>query len=73
MLQFSSAQKIELHRLAKGNPRILEELLVELSSREYRLDEAFDRKLLDLDRRIHNAADLASAQVTDHLRKSEMN
>lgn len=46
----------QLHRLAKGNPRVLEELVIELASREYRLDGSFDRKLLDLDRRIHNAA-----------------
>lgn len=53
----------QLHRLAKGNPRVLEELVIELASREYRLDESFDRKLLDLDRRIHNAADMAAAQL----------
>ena len=52
-----------LHRLAKGNPRVLEELLIELASREYQLDESFDRKLLDHDRQIHNATDLAVAQL----------
>jgi hypothetical protein len=50
----------KLHRLAKGNPRILEELLTELGSREYRLDQSFDWKLLELDRRIHNVASLAA-------------
>jgi len=41
-----------LHRIARGNPRTLEELLIELSSRDYDLGDSFDRKLLDLDRRI---------------------
>jgi hypothetical protein len=50
----SRDQISRLHRLAKGNPRVLEELLIELGSREYRLDESFDWKLLELDRRIHN-------------------
>jgi hypothetical protein len=45
----------QLHRLSKGIPRMLEELVVELASREYRLDRSFDRKLLDLDRRIQNS------------------
>jgi hypothetical protein len=45
-----------LHSLAKGSPRVLEELFIELASREYELDDSFDRTLLDLDRRIHNAA-----------------
>jgi hypothetical protein len=62
-LELTSTQKMQLHRLAKGNPRVLEELLIELASRDYRLDQSFDRKLLDLDRRIHNAANLASAQL----------
>ena len=61
--QMSRNQISRLHRLAKGNPRVLEELLIELASREYQLDESFDRKLLDLDRRIHNAADVAAAQL----------
>jgi DNA-binding NarL/FixJ family response regulator len=50
----------QLHRLAGGNPRALEELLIELSSREYRLENTFDRRLLQLDRRIHNAAAIAA-------------
>lgn len=45
-----------LHRMAKGNPRALEELLIELSTREYHLDNAFERNLLELDRRIHQIA-----------------
>jgi len=43
----------ELHRISKGSPRILEELLVELASREYEMDGACGLDLLDLDRRIH--------------------
>jgi len=42
-----------LHRMSKGNPRILEELLIELSNRDYQMDSTFGRGLLDLDRRIH--------------------
>ena len=43
----------ELHRMSGGNPRILEELLIELAAREYRIDGSFGLDLLDLDRRIH--------------------
>jgi hypothetical protein len=52
----------QLHRIAGGNPRAVEELLVELSSREYRLENAFDHKLLELDRRIHDAAAIVAAR-----------
>lgn len=45
-----------LHRLSKGNPRILEELLIELSIRTYKMGTPFGRCLLDLDRRIHEIA-----------------
>lgn len=45
------------------NPRVLEELLIELAAREYRLENSFGRKLLDLDRRIHNAAVITAAQL----------
>jgi hypothetical protein len=38
----------QLHRIAGGNPRAAEELLIELSSREYRLEKGFGRKLLEL-------------------------
>lgn len=54
-------QMRQLHRIAGGNPRAVEELLNELSSRGYRLENAFDRKLLELDRRIHNAAATVAA------------
>ena len=53
----------ELHRLAGGNPRAVEELLIELASRDYNLDNSFERKLLDLDRRIHRTTDLVAAHV----------
>lgn len=43
----------ELHRMSGGNPRILEELLIELAAREYNIDSSFGLDLLDLDRRIH--------------------
>jgi hypothetical protein len=48
----------ELHGMSKGNPRVLEELLMELASREYKMDGQCGLDLLDLDRRIH-AIDLA--------------
>src|SRR5713101_1038774 len=48
----------ELHRMSEGNPRILEQLLSELASREYKMDSSFGLDLLDLDRRIHEV-DLA--------------
>jgi hypothetical protein len=43
----------ELHRMSEGNPRVLEELLVELAVREYKMDGPCGLDLLDLDRRIH--------------------
>jgi hypothetical protein len=54
-----------LHRLSRGNPRALEELLIEMSSRDYHLDALFGRKLLELDRRIHSATTLAAAQMSE--------
>lgn len=54
-----------LHRLSRGNPRALEELLIEVSSRNYRLDALPGRKLLELDRRIHVTTTLVSAQMSD--------
>jgi hypothetical protein len=42
----------ELYRLSKGNPRFLEELLIELSARHYRMD-SHGVDLLALDRKIH--------------------
>jgi hypothetical protein len=48
----------ELHKISGGNPRILEELLIELAARQYEMDSPFGLDLLDLDRRIHEV-DLA--------------
>jgi hypothetical protein len=43
----------QLHRMSGGNPRILEELLIELAAREYKMDSDFGLNLLELDRQIH--------------------
>ncbi len=43
----------ELHRMSHGNPRMLEELLIELAAREYKMDRSFGLDLLALDREIH--------------------
>jgi hypothetical protein len=48
---------VQLHRISKGVPRILEELVFELAAREYKIDTSFGR-LLELDRRIHEMAHL---------------
>jgi hypothetical protein len=55
----------ELHRMSGGNPRILEELLIELAAREYEIDSSFGLDLLDLDRRIHeiDVAIKAAAEI----------
>jgi hypothetical protein len=45
-----------LHRLSKGVPRLLEELLNELATRKYKIDSSFGWHLLELDRRIHEIA-----------------
>jgi hypothetical protein len=46
-----------LHHLCKGIPRVLEELLLELAAKEYKIDSSFGRHLLELDRRIREIAD----------------
>jgi hypothetical protein len=46
-----------LYQLSKGVPRTLEELLIELAARKYRMDSFSGRHLLELDRRIHEIAD----------------
>lgn len=52
-IQQDAAEHIAtIHRLSRGNPRLLEELLIELSARHYEMDKPFGRQLLDLDRRI---------------------
>ena len=43
----------ELHRISRGSPRILTELLVQLAAREYKIDSSLGLHLLDIDRRIH--------------------
>ena len=52
----AKAHMADLHRLSKGNPRLLEELLIELAARHYEMDTPFGRQLLNLDRRIHELA-----------------
>jgi hypothetical protein len=47
-----------LYAMSEGNPRILEELLIELAAREYKMDSSFGLDLLALDREIHEV-DLA--------------
>ena len=39
--------------MSRGNARILEELLVELAAREYKMDSSFGLNLLALDREMH--------------------
>lgn len=43
----------KLYQMSGGNPRILEELLIELGARKYKIDSSFGLDLLNLDRRIH--------------------
>jgi hypothetical protein len=54
----------ELYRMSGGNPRLLEELLIELAAREYNIDSSFGLELLDLDRRIHEIVASASQPMT---------
>lgn len=49
-----------LHHLSKGVPRILEELLIELAARKYKIDSSFGRHLIELDRRIHEIAEASA-------------
>jgi hypothetical protein len=58
----------ELHRISEGSPRILEELLVELASRKYKMDGVCGLNLLDLDRRIHEI-DLAIKTAVEERRR----
>lgn len=43
---------LQIHRLSKGVPRILEELLIEMAARRYEMNSAIGMQLLELDRRI---------------------
>ncbi len=52
----------ELHRLSARNPRMLEELLIELSARHYRM-VSFGLDLLALDRTIHELDTAIKAAV----------
>jgi hypothetical protein len=42
----------QIYRLSKGMPRILEELLIEMATRRYKMGTSFGMHLLDLDRQI---------------------
>ena len=53
--------------MSGGNPRILEELLIELGARKYKIDGSFGLDLLDLDRRIHEIG--LSIEATAESRK----
>jgi hypothetical protein len=46
----------DIHRISKGIPRILDQLLVELASRHYQMDRSSGLKLLELDRKIRQLA-----------------
>lgn len=59
-----------LFRLSKGNPRILEELLIELAGRKYQMNKPFGWHLLDLDRRIQEIMEL---RADDHFDASTRN
>jgi hypothetical protein len=52
----------QIYRLCKGTPRILEELLIELAAREYKMGSSFGIGLLDLDRRIQEISSSIQAQ-----------
>jgi hypothetical protein len=44
----------QLHHLCRGNPRTLEQLLVELAARRYRVNDTAGLHLLEIDREIHS-------------------
>ncbi len=54
-----------LHRLSKGNPRLLEELLLELSNRDYRMKTSSGQSLLAIDRLIQEFETSLSSQATE--------
>jgi hypothetical protein len=54
-----------LYRMSKGNPRLLEELLIELSTREYKMETSFGRCLLSLDQRIQEFETSLTSQQSD--------
>lgn len=51
-----------LYRLSKGNPRLLEKLLRELSTQEDKMETTFEHGLLALDQRIHEFVEDLSSQ-----------
>ncbi len=51
----------QIHRLSRGLPRILEELLIEMGTREYKMNTGFGMHLLELDRRIQEINVAANA------------
>lgn len=55
----------QIHRLSRGVPRILEDLLIELAAREYKMNAPAGLRLLDLDRRIQQIASSLQAQQAD--------
>ena len=61
------------HRLSKGVPRLLQELLIELAARKYKIDSSFGWRLLELDRRIHEIASVRTSHAIapDHLRLAD--
>ena len=52
--------------MSQGSPRILEELLIELAAREYKMNSEFGLNLLAIDREIHeiDVAIKAAAETT---------
>ena len=44
----------QLHHLCRGNPRTLQQLLVELAARRYRVNDTAGLHLLEIDREIHS-------------------
>lgn len=61
----AKAHANHLCRLSKGNPRILERLLIELAGRKYKMNKPFGWHLLDIDRRIQEFTDEASLISAD--------
>ena len=51
---------VDLYRISRGSPHILQELITELATRKYNLNSSAGLKLLKLDRRIHNLGNFDS-------------
>lgn len=52
----------QIYKLSRGVPRILEELLIELATRRYKMGTSFGLDLLDLDRQIQEISTSIQAQ-----------